>query len=42
MLARELARASEPEFELGLDDLVYFGLDEGITSAELGSAQPED
>lgn len=31
LLARELDRAGEKEFELDLDDLVYFGMDEGIT-----------
>jgi hypothetical protein len=42
LLARELARAGEQTFELGLDDLVYFGMDEGITSEEVGPAQPEE
>jgi hypothetical protein len=42
LLARELARAGERAFELGVDDLVYFGLDEGITSEEVGPAEPEE
>jgi hypothetical protein len=42
LLARELTRAGEREFELALDDLVYFGLDAGITSEQVRSDQPED
>jgi hypothetical protein len=42
LLARELARAGEREFELALDDLVYFGLDEGITSEGVGPDTSEE
>jgi hypothetical protein len=33
LLARELERAADRVFELGLGDLVYFGMDEGITAS---------
>lgn len=42
LLARELARAGEREFELELDDLVYFGLDEGVTSDVEGGSAPSE
>jgi hypothetical protein len=39
LLARELERAGERVFELGLGDLVYFGIDEGITESAEGGGQ---
>ena len=35
LLARELARAGERTVELGLGDLVYFNMDEGISDPTL-------
>ena len=32
LLARELARAGDRQFEMDLEDLVFFEMDEGITS----------
>jgi hypothetical protein len=40
LLARELERAGELVFDLSLADLVYFGMDEGITESHEVEGSP--
>jgi hypothetical protein len=42
LLARELERAADLVFELGLGDLVYFGMDEGITASGQVVVSPDE
>jgi hypothetical protein len=42
LLARELERAGQRLFELGLGDLVSFGMDEGITDSSVVVDLPEE
>src|SRR4051794_38939859 len=42
LLAREMVRAGDRKFELDLDDLVYFGMDEGISPASAGVDGPSE